>query len=604
MLQEWQQESPSAAVQVADAGELARPALPARSSIRHCGGAGLHEYVSPQVSVAIAGTARWAEDRAWRSHRDQGFAAGFAERWITSGSAVLSQLRGAFLAIVLDRTRGEIVIAIDRMGIVPLSYAIAADGTFAFATSTTVLRALAAVRTRLSAQHLFHYVYFHMVPSPGTVFTDFHKLEPAHLLRVRNGRADAQRYWQPQFASSPPASVGEARERLLDVLRHGVQRCEPHAATGAFLSGGIDSSTVTGLLTRSQPAAPRVYSMGFAAAGYDEAHYARTSAQHFGAQLRQFYVQPEDITRELPLVAAAYDEPFGNSSAIPTLVCARAAHADGITHMLAGDGGDELFAGNTRYAKQRTFEFYQHLPRMLRERVVEPVVERGGAGLDRVWPLSKLASYVRQARIPMPERTESYNFLTRTGLAEVFEPDFLSLIDPRLPLELLRQRYADAPAATLLDRMLYLDWKFTLADNDLRKVGRMCALAGVEVQYPWLDDEVVEFSATLPAQWKMHGRELRHFAKQALSGFLPDEVIRKPKHGFGLPFGEWLKISPELQNNVYALLRDLKRRGIVQPRFLDTLIEQHRGGHAAYYGSMVWILAMLEAWLSAQRLDL
>jgi asparagine synthase (glutamine-hydrolysing) len=152
--------------------------------------------------------------------------------------------------------------------------------------------------------------------------------------------------------------------------------------------------------------------------------------------------------------------------------------------------------------------------------------------------------------------------------------------------------------------MLFLDWKFTLADGDLRKVGRMCELAGVDVRYPWLDDDVVEFSTTLGADDKVNGLQLRFFAKQALRGFLPDKVIDKPKQGFGLPFGEWLKTSPRLQEQTYALLTRFAKRGICRQDFLTTLVENHRTGHADYFGTMVWVLTMLEAWLEAHQLDL
>jgi asparagine synthase (glutamine-hydrolysing) len=167
----------------------------------------------------------------------------------------------------------------------------------------------------------------------------------------------------------------------------------------------------------------------------------------------------------------------------------------------------------------------------------------------------------------------------------------------------MREPYNRVPDAATLDRMLYLDWKFTLADNDLRKVTRTCNSAGVDVSFPWLDDDVIEFSTRLPAAWKMRGTKLRYFVKDALTPFLPSATITKSKHGFGLPFGQWLKTSPTLQARVYELLATLRTRSVFQPAFLDRLIAEHQSGHAAYYGTMVWVLAMLEAWFEANDVN-
>jgi asparagine synthase (glutamine-hydrolysing) len=557
----------------------------------------------PGLSLLIAGVVRLRGERDWLDLSDSTRLAAFAHAWACDSTRALAQLLGSFAVIAVDEKRGETIVAVDRMGNAPLCYGLTRQGQLIVGTSATAVAGHPLLRSRLSPQAIYHYVHFHMIPSPGTVFEGISKLEPAQFLRFRGGRIELGDYWKPQFAQRAAGSIEEFSGKLLGTLEDSVRRNANGSATGTFLSGGIDSSTVTGMLARVSAQPAPAYSMGFEAQGYDEARFAQITAKHFNVPLRQFYVTTEDIRRELMIVAGTYDEPFGNSSAIPTLVCARRAKSEGVDRLLAGDGGDELFGGNTRYAKQKIFEVYHSLPRWSRRYVLEPLL-LGWPVPARIPGIAKAASYVEQASMPMPERTDSYNFLVRTPLATIFEPGFLRAIDTAKPFELLRNRYAAAPTRELVDRMLFLDWKFTLADNDLRKVGRMCELAGVEVRYPWLDDEVIELSAQLPVDWKVQGQTLRYFAKRALTGFLPDEVINKPKHGFGLPFGEWLKTSPPLQEQVYALLGALKQRAIVQPAFVDDLIQNHRAGHAAYFGSMVWIFAMLEAWLQAHRLDL
>lgn len=219
-------------------------------------------------------------------------------------------------------------------------------------------------------------------------------------------------------------------------------------------------------------------------------------------------------------------------------------------------------------------------------------------------PLTKVRSYISQARVPLPDRLETYNFLEREDLVEVFDRDFLAAIDRGRPAEIARASYAEAPAGQSINRMMHLDLKQTLADNDLRKVVRMCALAGVEARFPLLDDDLVEFAAGLPEHWKVKGLKLRWFFKEALKDFLPREIITKSKHGFGLPFGLWMSTDPQLQALAYDSLQQLRNRKVLNAAYLDRLIELHRTGHASYYGVMIWVLMMLEQWLQANQVAL
>jgi asparagine synthase (glutamine-hydrolysing) len=550
--------------------------------------------------LLVAGSIRGPGDENWWSQDDPRF-----ERLRTALTAnpasALSGLRGPFLLAFFDRRSGDALFAIDRAGIMTLCFALSESGDLLVATDATLLRQHPGLRVQLDPQALYNFLYFHMVPSPGTVFRGVRKLEPAQFLRWTDRRWSVQNWWQPSFQHESVGQLAQLRGELVPTLAGAVQRWRNRPSVGTFLSGGIDSSTVTGLVARGMgPAA--AYSMGFSAAGYDETQYARIAAQHFGARLKVYYVEPDQVAAELFNVAHAYDEPFGNSSAVPTLLCARYARSDGAETLLAGDGGDELYAGNERYAKQKVFEWYQAVPHGLRAGLIDPLFANP-ARLPNAWPLSKIAAYVSQARQPMPDRLQSYNFLNRPESDSMFESSFLASVDTQEPGQLLRRTYDDLDATDIVDRMLHLDWKFTLADNDLRKVGRMCALGGVQVHYPWLDEDVVDLSLRLPGTTKMRGLKLRAFAKQALAGFLPEEVLTKTKHGFGLPFGEWLKTSPALQNVTYDLLRRFKPRGIVRPEFIDHLIRQHRDGHAAYFGTPVWVIAMLEAWMGSHALS-
>ena len=308
----------------------------------------------------------------------------------------------------------------------------------------------------------------------------------------------------------------------------------------------------------------------------------------------------EDIADALPLIARAYDEPFGNSSALPAYHCARFARESGMDHLLAGDGGDELFAGNSRYVRQRFFQRYELLPKSLRRSLIEPALAKLRAVGSA--PIRKARNYVERASIPLPHRLELWNLMYRLGPTNVLDPDFLAEVDLGHPARMMDEVWAAAPCSDAVNKMLFYDWQYTLADNDLRKVETMAELAGVRVSYPMLDPRVIDVANRVPPSVMLPGSKLRHFYKQAMSGFLPDEIINKPKHGFGLPFGLWLQDSSKLRELIFGNLRDLQARHIVHPDLLDRLLHLHGQEDAEYYGVFVWVLAMFEQWLQEQRL--
>jgi asparagine synthase (glutamine-hydrolysing) len=259
-----------------------------------------------------------------------------------------------------------------------------------------------------------------------------------------------------------------------------------------------------------------------------------------------------------------------------------------------GDGGDEIFGGNERYASQWVFELYGRAPAAARAALQAgvrlPALARIGLG-------RKARSYVEQARVPLPDRLQSYNFLHRTPLAEIFDAGFLERVDTGAPLANLREVYGRTASPSAVNRMMHLDLKITLADNDLRKVNQACALAGVDVRYPLLDDRMLAFAASVPPQMQLRRTRLRWFFKRALADFLPDAIIAKRKQGFGLPVGLWMVEHAGLRELADDSIAAFRRRGIVRPAYIDWVQQRHRGEHASYYGVMLWLLVMLEQWL-------
>jgi asparagine synthase (glutamine-hydrolysing) len=545
--------------------------------------------------VAICGHVSFSDPDLASVAVREGPAKAVADAYARADADVLRFLSGPFALAILEPDAA--LLAIDRMGVQPLVWTVAGS-RLVFGSRIDVLEAAPGVDVAPSNQSIFDYVYHHVIPGPDTIYPGVHRLLAGECLRYRQGRAEIARYWKMRFDEDRRRPFESLKSDFLDVLRTSVRQAAAGGGgrVGCFLSGGTDSSTIAGMLGSVSGEPAKTYSIGFDAAGYDEMAYARIAASHFHTQHHEYYVTPEDVVAAVPAIAAVHDQPFGNSSAIPAFYCAKLARDDGVEVMLAGDGGDELFGGNERYAKQHLYSLYSDLPHTLRKGIIEPAAFM----LPEVGLVGKAQRYMRGASLPMPARYDTYNLLERFGADKVFTADFLSTVDVAAPHRRMEETYADTNAGSLINRMLAFDFKYTLADNDLPKVGRSCELAGVGVRYPMLGDDVVAFSATLAPRLKLKGTRLRYFFKEALRGFLPDAIITKTKHGFGLPFGTWVRTHPALRALALESLTDLKSRRIVREAFIDELTSRHLADHAAYYGTMVWVLMMLEQWF-AQR---
>jgi len=547
---------------------------------------------------AIFGNPAWHNQKMASIAASDGNAAALAVAWHQDGAAALSAISGGFAIAIIDCDEGRLQIAIDRMGIGRMVYAECDDG-IVFSDKADSVACFGGQRPSVDPQAIYNYVFFHEVPSPGTIYDGVRKLGPGEILEYIDGRIQIRRYWTPEFSGS---SAGDrpTSEQMLEVFRSGIRRSLPVDSVGTFLSGGLDSSTVTGLASQLAESALPAFTIGFDAAGYDEMSYAQTVAEHFGVAHEKYYVTSEDVVDSAPFIAANCDEPFGNSSIIPTYFCAKLAASHGCSTMLAGDGGDELFGGNERYAVQRVFEYFGRLPS-----AAQSMSRKIAAGHQnsKITLLRKFSSYVSQASVPLPDRLETYNLLTMMSSEEIFTPGFLAAVRPSEPLDMMNTVYDAAGDTDTLNRMLFLDWKFTLADNDLRKVQTGCSIAGVTPGFPLLDPDIVDFSLRLPNDLKLRGNNLRPFFRDTARQMLPDKTINKSKHGFGMPFGIWMRADPGLRAVTNEAIEAFGARNIIRRDFLNWLQKQHETDHASFYGTVIWVIMMLELWLSAKDLS-
>ncbi|HXF59533.1 MAG TPA: asparagine synthase-related protein [Candidatus Saccharimonadales bacterium] len=564
---------------------------------------GLVERLQGKRTIALAFHGNLDED-ALPSPEDAGET--LLDRYLRSGIDLLRDLRGEFALAIWDSRDENLFLATDRFRVHPLLYGSDERG-FAFASRMRALdRAPVPAERTIHPPAILDVVASSYVPTPETIFTEIRKLPPGHVLTCSKGRASIRPYWDIDFRNPSKASeeslAAEVREAFSGGIARRVRRDGGPERVGAFLSGGVDSSTVTGVLTQVAERPIQSFSIGFGEERFNEMSYARIAAKRYGAEHHEYFVTPRDTVEALPFIVEDFDEPFGNASAVPTYFCARMAREHGVEYLYAGDGGDELFGGNERYAFDRVFDYYRRVPGWMRAGLVTP----GVRALARVIPhpfFTRARSYVTKASLPPVARMTAYSFFNIVPVAAVADPRFLATVNGYDPARAMSYHYDHALGTTDLDRQLYLDLKLAIADNDLHKVSRMTERAGVAVRYPFLDGGLAEVAARVPASMKMRGRNLRVFFKRAYAELLPPEVVAKTKHGFGLPIAIWLRTDPTL----HAMMRDLVlgpqsvSRGYFQKKALERLVQEHQTDTTSFTGTVLWNLMVLELWMRRHR---
>lgn len=560
-------------------------------------------------------TSLWKSDQVWvacdadlsnraelSSHLEpfpdkENLACVLGQAYLKRGLEFLGELRGVFSLAIWDCRSKTLLLAVDRFGVKPLCYSLL-PSAIVFASQPRGILASGRVEKRVNPEALVNYLNFTVVPAPLCAFQGIEKLPPGCRLVWRDGKAQIGAYWEMRYPEDATATAEELARELLGKMAEAVEessRDTSMAQLGCFLSGGTDSSSVVGLLTRLKKTPVNAVSIGFAEARFNESNYARIAAKYFGAQHIESSLGPEDAFRIIPQMVALYDEPFANSSVIPTFHCQALAREHGMNVMLAGDGGDELFGGNERYRTHQVYELYQKIPAMLRRGFMDPLA----ALIPSAAPgIGKVRRYIQSSNTPNPER------YCRWLLLQYFPPE--QILGPQMPfrnghrdlLAVVRAHYRAAPAQTDLNRLLYVDVKMTLGDNDLPKVARAAELAGINVRFPYLDHPLADFSGRIPAGLKVKGLEKRYLFKRATRDLLPQAILEKKKHGFGLPIGLWLKTDPKMRAMAEEVLRDPKtfQRGYFQRSFIENTFTAMDRDDTPFYGDILWPFLMLELW--------
>jgi len=424
------------------------------------------------------------------------------------------------------------------------------------------------------------------------------RVEPGTRLVFDRGRVRFDRYFVPEYPEDYDGDEATLTKALQDRIVASVHDYRPSDADawGCFLSGGTDSSSIVSILARENAGKVRAFSIGFAEEGYDELGFAKLAADACGAESITARVSRAETIDLLQRVVAAYDEPFGNASAVPTLACADLAADNGGTRvMVAGDGGDEIFGGNQRYAKDHVMETYYRLPGAIK--AIGSAVGRAVHGSKSHF-LNRVENFFERSSIPNPDRFYTDDSFASDHYDELLTPAFRADVPRDASLDWMRHVYAIGRDAAPLHRIMRLDLMNAIAQNDLVKVHGACKSRGITVRFPYLDPALVAFTGRLPARYKVRGTDKRYLFKRAMAGIIPDATIRKKKQGFGLPTAVWLRHDPQFQATVREVLFDrrARERGWFEPKFIEKLIAEHIEG-SWDYSSEIWRLLVLELWL-------
>jgi len=525
--------------------------------------------------------------------------------WQEWGEACVQRFRGMFAFAIYDRRRQSLFLARDRLGIKPLYYAILDGGVLVFGSELKVLKAHPALPRKLEPRSVEEYFALGYIPEPHTIYKGVSKLRPGHTLLFERGKKqpNQREYWDVPFAPVTVGTDADLCEELFARMREAVDiRLVAEVPLGAFLSGGVDSSAVVAAMAQLQQDPVNTCAIGFDVPQFNETDFARQVAERYHTNHLERVVASDDFDL-LDTLAGLYDEPYADSSAIPTYrVCQLARER--VTVALSGDGGDENFAGYRRYRWHMNEE---------RLRSLLPMSVRGPlfGALGRLYPKLDWAprifraktTFESLARNSVEAYLHSVSLTSEAQRASMFSDTFRRELQGYRAVEALDYHARRSPTDHPLSLIQYLDMKTYLAGDILTKVDRASMAHSLEVRVPLLDHKFVEWISGLPPEYKLRGQEGKYIFKKALEPHLPRDVLYRPKMGFGVPLGKWFR-GPLRQRLRDSLLEGgLAQSGLFRHEYLEKLVNDHQSG-LREYSAPLWALIMFQAALAGDDVAL
>ncbi|WP_198245531.1 XrtA/PEP-CTERM system amidotransferase [methane-oxidizing endosymbiont of Gigantopelta aegis] len=522
--------------------------------------------------------------------------------WLAWGEGCVDRFRGMFAFAVWDKSKQSLFLARDRLGIKPLFYAELKNGQFIFASELKALKVHPDFPQELEPTAIEDYFGFGYVPDPKTIYKNVYKLEPGYSLTIKRGQTDWQprQYWDVRFTERQYGAEEEVAEDLMARFEEAVKiRMMADVPLGAFLSGGVDSSGVVAMMAKNSESPVNTCSISFGDPKFNESQFAQMVAQRYHTQHRVEQVDPDDF-QLIDKLAGLYDEPYADSSALPTYrVCELAKKQ--VTVVLSGDGGDENLAGYRRY-RWHTYE--DRMRSILPDAIRKPLF----GFLGNVYPKADWAPKIFRAKSTFEsiarDSLEGYfhsvSVNSNAIRAALFSSRLKSELQNYQAVEVFRRYQQQAPSDNVQSLVQYLDIKTYLPGDILTKVDRASMAHALEVRVPLLDHELVEWIATLPPDLKLKNREGKYIFKKGLEPYLPNDILYRPKMGFAVPLGSWFK-GPLKQQVRDALLGEtMADSGLFDQAFLQKMVDQHQSG-LRDYSAPIWSLLMFESFLKNEQ---
>jgi asparagine synthase (glutamine-hydrolysing) len=511
------------------------------------------------------------------------------------GEACLKQLHGMFAFALWDNYRKTLFLVRDRIGKKPLYWWHGGEDRLAFASELKSLLLLPQIRLELDPTAIVDYLNYLYVPAPKTIYSNIYKLLPGHSLTLRIGEAPVTKeYWDVDFSVNDGLDFAAATEHLLNLIRQQTTlRMFADVPLGAFLSGGVDSSGIVALMAQNSTEPVRTCTIGFADKTIDETPYAREVAERYGTLHHEYKVK-ENLIETIKVLPRYFDEPFADSSALPTYHVSRLAR-QAVTVALAGDGGDESFGGYQKYVTELIeHKVRRSTPRFLL-RIIQSLTAESTSGVRR-----KIGSLSTAALVdPGFGYYRTNTFITDRQLSQLLAPQLASYCRDYDPSDYTRQYWDKQQGADHVTRMLYTDIKTYLPGDILVKVDRTSMAHALEVRAPLLDHSVVEFAATLPSRWKLEGKQKKIILRQAFSSLLPSDFLARRKQGFIVPLASWFR------NELQPLTREmLLENEALDPYFNRSTIAQLHQQHSQQredHGTLLWTLLSFALWQREYR---
>lgn len=524
------------------------------------------------------------------------------------GPDCLARFDGMFAFALWDNQQRRLFCARDRFGKKPFFYTVQ-HGRLYFASELTGIEQLRHLSLTMNPQAVMRYLAYEYVPTPHSVYTEVQSLPPSHMLLLQDGNLSISRYWDmPMPDESDKRSDSELCEELRFLLSRAVRRrMVSDVPLGVFLSGGIDSSIVAGLMARQSSTAIKTFSIGFSEASYDESRYARIVAKAFATDHHERVLSAEECADTLPGIISRMDVPMADASVAPTWLLSGVTR-EKVTVALGGDGADELWAGYEHYIGFKVAQWYNAAPSALRKGIIEPFAQLLPSSAGYINPRLAVATFLRAAHAPAWQRVQTMLTAFTPDMQEsvldtAFKAQQPGFLAPEVLFAPTREHYdhwQPQNAATPLARAFHVYARQFMLDDILVKVDRCSMLHSLEVRAPFLDKDAAEFAARLPVSRKLHGFKRKWLLKKAFAELLPDEILYRNKRGFQIPVAQWLRgrMRPLMED----LLSEstLKAQGIFNYQAVRALMDEHVSGRADLRKPL-WTLLVFQLWWRARH---